>query len=60
MAVPTVLVNVIAIIAIVLAVGVAVFIIVRKKKSGAACMSCPYGGQCSGGCDCDAKIDKNK
>ena len=48
------IVDYIAIAAIVLIVGAAVFYIVRAKKRGEKCVGCPYakqcGGRCNGGC----------
>ena len=57
-------VDYIAIAAIVLIVGAAVFYIVRAKKRGEKCVGCPYakqcGGNCSGGCDhADAKTSND-
>ena len=47
-------VDYIAIAAIVLIVGAAVFYIVRAKKRGEKCVGCPYAKQCGskrdGGC----------
>ena len=47
--------NILAIVAIALIVGGAVFYIVRAKARGEKCVGCPYakqcGGNCSGGCD---------
>jgi len=42
--------DIIAIAAIVLIVGLAVFYIVRAKKRGQKCIGCPYAKQCSGKC----------
>ena len=55
------IVDYIAIAAIVLIVGAAVFYIVRAKKRGEKCVGCPYakqcGGKCNGGCG-HAKSDE--
>ncbi len=55
------IVDYIALAAIVLIVGAAVFYIVRAKKRGEKCVGCPYakqcGGKCSGGC---ANVTKEK
>ena len=55
-------VDYIAIAAIVLIVGAAVFYIVRAKKRGEKCVGCPYARECGGKCDgaCGrAKADEN-
>lgn len=48
------IVDYIALAAIVLIVGAAVFYIVRAKRRGEKCVGCPYakecGGKCNGGC----------
>lgn len=47
--------NIIAIAALVLILGVAVWYIIKAKKSGRKCIGCPDGGACSaknGGCGC--------
>lgn len=55
-------VDYIAIAAIVLIVGAAVYYIVRAKRRGEKCVGCPYarecGGNCSGTCG-HAKADKS-
>ena len=43
-------VDYIAIAAIVLIVGAAVFYIVRAKRRGEKCVGCPYAKQCGGNC----------
>ena len=55
-------VDYIAIAAIVLIVGAAVFYIVRAKKRGDKCVGCPYAKQCGGHCGtgCDSAKKKNK
>ena len=56
-------VDYIAIAAIVLILGAAVFYIVRAKKRGDKCVGCPYakqcGGNCGGGCANETK-EKDK
>ena len=56
-------IDYIAIAAIVLILGVAVFYIVRAKKRGEKCVGCPYakhcGGNCGGGCANETK-EKDK
>lgn len=42
--------EIIAIIAIALIIGGAVFYIVRAKKRGNKCIGCPYGSSCNGKC----------
>jgi len=44
------IIDYIAIAAIVLIVGAAVFYIARAKKRGEKCVGCPYSKQCSGKC----------
>ena len=40
---------------IVLIIAAAVVYIIKAKKSGAKCIGCPSGGQCSnGGCGCNS------
>ena len=54
-------VDYIAIAAIVLIVGAAVFYIVRAKKRGEKCVGCPYAKECGGkcgGCGC-TETDKD-
>jgi len=48
-------VDYIAIAAIVLVVGAAVFYIVRAKKRGAKCVGCPYAKQCGDKCNCSGQ-----
>ena len=45
------IVDYIAIAAVVLIVGAAVFYIVRAKKRGEKCVGCPYAKQCGGNCN---------
>ena len=53
--------NLIATLVIVLVLALAIFYIVKQKKSGAKCIGCPSGGCCpskKGGkcnCDCNSK-----
>ena len=42
--------EIIAVIAIILIIGGAVFYIVRAKKRGNRCIGCPYGASCNGKC----------
>ena len=44
------MIDYVAIAAIVLIVGGAIFYIVREKKRGAKCVGCPYAKQCGGKC----------
>lgn len=48
-------IEIIAIIAIVLIVGGAIFYIVREKKKGRKCIGCPYADSCSSKCNCNRK-----
>lgn len=47
-------------------IGIAIVYIVKSKKSGAKCIGCPSGGQCSGAkndhseCDCGCCSDKQE
>ncbi len=47
-------------------VGAAVVYLVKAKKSGAKCIGCPAGGNCSGknaehsGCTCGCSSDREK
>lgn len=54
------LAEIIATVAIVLAVGGAVFYIVLSKKKGKKCIGCPYAGSCRGGCSCSEAKDGMK
>ncbi len=42
--------EVIAIVLIVLAVGGAIFYVIKAKKSGKKCIGCPDGCSCNGSC----------
>lgn len=53
-------VDYIAIAAIVLIVGAAVFYIVRAKRRGEKCVGCPYAKQCGGNCGGCANVTKEK
>ncbi|MBO5415990.1 MAG: FeoB-associated Cys-rich membrane protein [Clostridia bacterium] len=54
-------VDYIAIAAIVLIVGAAVFYIVRAKKRGEKCVGCPHSKQCGGKCGCGhSETDEDK
>jgi hypothetical protein len=50
--------EIIAILAIFLCIGGAIFYIVKAKKSGQKCIGCPHGGKCASkeqgcnGCSC--------
>ena len=46
-------IEIIAIIAIVLIVGGAVFYLVRAKRRGQKCVGCPYSKECGGKCNCN-------
>lgn len=48
-------VDYIAIAAIALIIGAAIFYIVRSKKRGQKCIGCPYAKQCGGNCDTNKK-----
>ena len=53
------LVDYIAIAAIVLIVGGAVFYIVRAKRKGVKCIGCPYSKECGGKCGCTHLQDRD-
>lgn len=44
--------NLIAILVVVGILAAAAGYVIRAKKKGAACIGCPGGGQCGGGCTC--------
>ncbi len=46
------LVDYIAIAAIVLIIGAAIFYIIRAKMRGDGCVGCPHSKQCGGKCSC--------
>ena len=48
-------VEIIAVIAIVLIIGVAIAYIVKEKKRGNKCIGCPYAKECSNRCGCQGK-----
>lgn len=56
--------NVIIIIILIAIVSGVVWYLIREKKSGAACIGCPYakqcGGKCNSGCNCDSNNPDNK
>ena len=49
--------DIVVIFVLALVIGLAVFYIVKKKKSGAKCIGCPYGESCgkkgTSGCNCN-------
>jgi len=47
--------NVIVVILIIAAVGLAVRFIVKAKKKGQYCIGCPDSGACAGGCTLKSK-----
>lgn len=42
--------NAIAVFAIIIVVGLALFYIIRAKKKGAKCIGCPYADSCNKSC----------
>jgi len=54
------IVDYIAIAAIVLVVGAAVFYIVRAKRRGAKCVGCPYANECGSKCSCRHTPEQNE
>ena len=53
-------VDYIAIAAIALIVGAAVFYLIRAKKRGQKCVGCPYSKQCGSSCTCKEKEKETK
>ena len=56
-------VDYIAIAAILLVVGSAIFYIIHAKRRGEKCVGCPYAKQCGGNCNAgctQTKADKDK
>jgi hypothetical protein len=47
------LVDFIAIAAVALIIGGAVFYIIRAKKRGQKCIGCPYAKKCGSSCHCN-------
>ena len=47
--------EIIAIVAIVLIVGGAIFYLVRAKRRGQKCVGCPYAKECGNKCSCQSK-----
>ena len=45
-------VDYIAILAILIVVGGAIFYIVREKRRGVKCIGCPHAKECGGKCGC--------
>ena len=54
------LVDYIAIALIALAVGGAIFYIVRAKKRGQKCIGCPYAKTCNKNCTCTVNLEKTE
>ena len=58
------IIDYIAIAAIILIVGAAVFYIIRAKRRGEKCVGCPYakqcGDKCNGGCGNERQNKENK
>jgi hypothetical protein len=50
------LVDFIAIAAVALIIGGAVFYIIRAKKRGQKCIGCPYAKKCGSSCHCNTSI----
>ena len=53
-------IDYIAIAAIVIIVGAALFYIIRAKRRGEKCVGCPYAKQCGGSCNCGCKSNEVK
>lgn len=45
--------EIIALVAIILIVGGAVFYLVRAKRRGQKCVGCPYAKECGDKCNCN-------
>ena len=55
--------EIIALAAVLLVIGIAVFYIIKAKKSGKKCIGCPDSSSCSGkcsGCSCGCGSEKEK
>lgn len=44
--------NVILIVVLAAIIGLAVWYVIKAKKSGKKCIGCPDGGSCGGSCGC--------
>ena len=47
------MVNLIAIVAVAVIVGLAAGYVYKEKKRGTKCIGCPYGAGCGGNCSCN-------
>ena len=54
------MIDYIAIAAIIIIVGSAVFYIIRAKRRGEKCVGCPYSKQCSGNCGAHQKASADE
>lgn len=47
--------NIILIAILAVIIGLAVWYVIKAKKSGKKCIGCPDGGSCSSGCGCSCE-----
>ena len=56
--------DILVVLVLILVLGLAVFYIVKKKKSGAKCIGCPYASACgnkgASSCNCNTFADESK
>ena len=56
--------DVLVVLVLILVLGLAVFYIVKKKKSGAKCIGCPYASSCgnkgASSSNCSISADESK
>ena len=52
--------EIIAVSAIALVIGGAIFYIIKSKKSGVKCIGCPHSKQCANKCNCSCKNKNEK
>jgi hypothetical protein len=54
--------EILPIVLVALAVGGAIFYLVRRKRKGAKCIGCPYCDSCPGACNgaCSSLDEENK
>ena len=56
--------DILVVLILILILGLAVLYIVKKKKSGAKCIGCPYSSQCgkngATSCNCNVGTEESK
>ena len=50
--------EIVALASAIIIIGLALFYIVRSKRSGKKCIGCPYADTCSKGCGCPSSNKK--